>query len=225
MSGWTSANLYERFLDYLGRGNGGVMDADELWTATRVYRQLADAQEAVYTDLAPVVPQVLVGPPVLLTTADGGTTYTFGAGVYPIGHVEVYAQESGGRELLASTYGTPSGDFVIEGGSIRAPGNRTRTYSNGPWARFVAYPARLTAAQEPSLQPAPARELILYRALADAANVSAGQTDPAPWEQRYAEARRRWVVQWQTQFRSAGNQAFVANGGPWWLGLDAMNGA
>lgn len=222
---WTSADLYDRFLTYLGRGNGGVMDADELWTATRVYRQLADAQEAVYTDLAPMVPQVLVGAPVLLTSADGGVTYTFGTGVYPIGHVEVYAQESGGRELLASTFGTPSGDFVIEGALIRAPGNRTRTYSSGPWARFVQFPPRIASNQEPTLQPPAARELILYRALADAANVSAGQTDPAPWLEKYGEARKRWVMTWQSQYRSAGNQAFVANGGPWWLGLDAMNGA
>lgn len=231
---WTSADLYDRFLLYLGRGNGGVMDADELWTATRVYRQLADAQEAVYADLSPIAPYAFVSVPIKLYTLDGGKTYRFPPSTsaiatqlttYPLGHVEVYAQESGGRELLASTYGTPSGDFVFEQGIIRAPGNRTRTYSNGPWARFVQMPGRLAADQEPTLQPPAARELILYKALADAANVSAGQTDPGPWEAKYAEARRRWTVVWQTQYRSAGNQAFVANGGPWWLGLDAMNGA
>lgn len=225
MSGWTSADLYDRFLTYLGRGNGGVMDADELWTSARSYRQLADAQEAVFNDLAPVAPHAFVGAPTLLTTADGGRTYTFGSGVYPFGHVEVYAQESGGRELLASTYGTLGGDFVIEGGTIRAPGNRTRTYSSGPYARFTKFPARLSSTQEPELQPPPARELILWRALADAANVSQGQTDDTPWRERYSDARSRWVRSWQTQFRSQGNQAFVIPGGPWWLAIDAMNGA
>lgn len=232
---WTSADLYDRFLLYLGRGNGGVMDADELWTATRVYRQLADAQEAVYTDLAPVAPQAFMSPPIKLYTTDGGRTYKFPpttSGIatqqvtYPIGHVEVYAQESGGRELLAATFGNPGGDFVIEQGVIRAPGNRVRSYSEGPYARFVQLPlARIDSTTEPTLNPAAARELILFRALMDAANVAAGQMDNGPWIERYRDARDRWVRTWQTQYRSAGNQAFVANGGPWWLGIDAMNGA
>jgi hypothetical protein len=223
MSGWTSADLLERFQLYLGRGNGGVMDADELWTDARAYLWLADAQEAVYADLAPRAPHAFVSAPTLLTSTDGGVTYSFGS-AYPFAHVEVYAQESGGRTLLASTYGTIGGDFVIEGATLRSPGNRTRTYSSGPWARFTAFPARLSASQEPSMQPPPARELILWKALENATEVSTGAMDPTPWQEKYAAALRRWLTVWQTQYQSAGNAAFMASGGPWWLGLDAMNG-
>jgi len=208
---------------YMGRGNGGVMDADELWTDTRAYLWLADAQEAVFADLAPMAPHAFVGVPTLLTSSDGGVTYTFGSS-YPFAHVEVYAQESGGRALLASNYGTVGGDFVIEGNTIRAPGNRTRTYSTGPYARFTTFPTRMSASQDPSISPEPARELILWKALENATEVSSGAMDATVWSAKYADAKRRWIVVWQTQYQSAGNAAFMANGGPWWLGLGAMNG-
>ena len=229
-SGWTSADLADRFRTYLGRGNGGVMQADELWTDTRVYSWLADAQEAVYADLAPIVPSAFVGAPVQLTTSDGGVTYTFGTDVYPFGHVEVYARESGGRELFATSYGTTGGDFVIEGGTIRTPGNRTRTYASGPWARFAAFPARLSSTVEPSLNPPQARELILWKALELAAEVSNGAMDPTPWRLKYegekgnGGARMRWLQVWQTQYASKRTTALPGAAGHWWLGLDALDG-
>ena len=223
MSGWTSAELRERFLTYLGRGVGGVMDADELWTDARVYLWLSDAQEQVFADMAPIAPHAFVGAPVQLTTTDGGQTYTFGSTVYPFGHVEVYAQETGGRLLYATTYGNSAGDFVIEGATIRTPGNRTRSYQTGPWARFTQFPARLSSTVQPTLTPPPARELVLWKALEMAAEVSNGSMDPTPWAQKFAEARRRWTVVWQTQYQNAGQQALTLPNGPWWLNLDSFN--
>lgn len=219
---WTSSGLRDRFLTYLGRGVGGVMDADELWTDARVYQWLADAQETVFSDLAPLAPHAFVGAPVQLTSPDGGQTYTFGS-AYPFGHVEVYAQETGGRMLYATTYGNSGGDFVIEGATIRTPGNRTRTYQTGPWARFTSFPTRLSSTVEPTIQPLPARELILWKALETAAEVSNGSMDPTPWATKYAEAKRRWTILWQTQYQSAGQQALTMPNGPWWLNLDAFN--
>jgi hypothetical protein len=225
MAGWESADLYDKFLLYLGRGNGGTMDADELWTSTRVYSFLADAQETVYSDCAPIAPAAFVSAPVQLTTSDGGVTYTFPNGAYPFGGVEIYAQESGGRTLYATSYNVWGGDFVIEGATIRTPGNRTRTYASGPWARYAGMPSRISAAVEPSLQPEQARELILFRALADAADVSNGMMDNAPWVSRYMNARQRWLTLWQTQYRHQGTSSRGIPSQPWWLGLDAMNGA
>lgn len=234
MSGWTSAELYDRFLLYLGRGNGGVMAADELWTSDRVYTWLADAQESVFAELAPIVPGAFVGVPTQLSTADGGVTYTYGTDVYPFGHVEVFAVESGGRELFATSYRNTGGDFVIEGSTIRTPGNRTRTYATGPWARYTAFPARLSASVQPAINPPQARELILWKALWNAADVSAGAMDPEPWrtkyegterENRQGGARMRWLQVWQTQYASKRNAALPSLVGDWWLALDAMNGA
>jgi len=225
MAGWDSADLYDRFLLYLGRGNGGVMDADELWTSARSYRALADAQEVVYSDVAPICPQAFVQAPVQLVTTDGGVTYTYPGSAYPIAHTEVYAQETGGRQLYATSYGTWGGDFVIEGATIRTPGNRVRTYSSGPYARYAALPSRISSTVEPTLQPEPARELILFRALADAADVSAGMMDNSPWISRYVEARKRWITVWQTQYRHQGTPSRGVASSPWWLGLDALNGS
>lgn len=226
MAAWDSADLFDRFCLYAGRGSGGTMAADELWTAPRIYAVLADAQEAVYTDLAAIVPQALASPPVQLTSPDGGVTYTFGSAV-PLSHIEVYAQELGGRELVAADYSDGAADFVIEaGGVIRAPGNRVRTYASGPWARGVLLPERISATVQPSLQPAAARELILFRALERAADVPGGGIDPQPWREQYANARQRWIQTWSRQYRTHGMQrrGGLTLYGPWWLRLDAMNG-
>lgn len=226
--GWDSADLLDRFLTYAGRGNGGVMAADELWTTTRAYTWLADAQEAVYTDLSPIVPHAFVNAPVLLTTTDGGVTYTYPTGTFPgsfaFGHVEVYGQENAGWTLLASTYNTAGADFVIEATQIRSPGNRPRTFASGPWARGTGFPARLSASVEPALVPDAARELILFRALAALADVSAGGMDASRWEQRYADARNRWVTTWSTQYSAQGGQGSNTITGAWYLAMSAMNG-
>lgn len=217
MAAWDSADLLERWKLWAGRGTGGVMDADELWTDARVYMVLADAQEQVFADMAPVAPHAFVSPPVQLTTSDGGVTYTFGS-AYPFAHVEVYAQETGGRELYATDYGDGSGDFVIEGNIIRSPGNRVRSYTVGPYARYTSFPARISASQAPSLDPEPARELILWKALEIGADVSQGAMDPTPWRARYEDARRRWTIVWQTQYRPGTPR------GAWWLRLADWNG-
>jgi hypothetical protein len=220
-NGWDSADLLDRFQLSLGRGTGGNMEADELWTDARAYRVLADAQEAVYTDLAPRVPGAFMSAPAQLTSSDGGVTYTFAS--YPFGHVEVYAQELGGRVLTASTYDDPTGDFVIQGQTIRTPGNRARTYASGPWARYVSMPVRISASEEPSVQPESARELILWKALDMATDVAMGAMDPTPWRERYADARMRWLITWQTQYATQ-TQPGRGRGPSWWLAMDAWNG-
>jgi hypothetical protein len=125
--------------------------------------------------------------------------------------------------LYATTYGNAGGDFVFEGALIRTPGNRARSFVTGPWARYAAFPERITASVQPSLQPPAARELILFKALELATEVSGGAMDPLPWATKYAQARTRWVTLWQTQYQSAGMAALTSPSGPWWLGLDALS--
>lgn len=220
--GWTSADLSRRLLGYLGRGNGGVMAYDELWTEDRTFDVLADAQETVYTELMPYVPNVFVSEPTRLTTSDGGITYDFAS--YPFGHVEIYAQDSGARELHAASYGTfgCADVFVFEGDRIRMVGNQPRTFSAGPYARYSGYPLRLTADQEPMLDPPPARELILWKALELAALVNGAQYDEKPFTQKYEQAKARWLLNWKTQ-KSARQHGNRTAEGRWWLTLSRYN--
>ena len=222
MAGWDSADLHDRMLLYLGRGHAGTFATDELWTSARLYLILSDAYEQVVTEIAPSFPEQVMGAPVLLTSADGGRTFTFPNGDYPFGHVEVYAKENGGRELYVSTYGDPGGDFVVEGSTIRSIGNRQRTYANGPYARYVAIPARLSASVQPVLAPDAARELILWRALVMAAEVSNGELDPLPWVQKYGDAKERWFGVWATQYATRGQAARGTSAQPWWYGIDGL---
>ncbi len=226
MATWNNAGLLERFFMYLGRGNGGTFGPDELWTEARALSWLADAQEQVYTVLASRgAAHALVNAPVQLTTADGGVTYTFPDGAYPFGMVELYAQESNGRPLVVSLFNDTQRDgFVIEGDRIRMAGGRAQTFANGPYARYVGMAPRISATQEVLLKPDSARELILYRALVLAAEVSNGELDPAPWERKYADAETRWLTTFATQYAMQTQSAIDNTGRAWWQDIPALNG-
>lgn len=213
---WGSEGLKQRFLMYLGRGNGGTFAPDELWMEDRIWAWLSDAQESVYTTLAAMAPDAIVSPPVQMVTNDGGITYSLPNGAYPMGHAEVYGRQDG-YELYASSYtGWSNSGFVIEGGTIRMPRNRARVFSRGLWMRGAIFPARISASVEPSLMPEAARELILFRAVANAMDVSAGEMDPTPFEQRYSVALNRWLTVWATQYNTIGSVGLEPDDSLFW---------
>lgn len=202
-------------------------------TTADIYQLLTEAQEEVYTDLAQHAPHALMGAPTLLTSTDGGVTYTFGTDgdgdpVSPLA-VEVYAQVDG-RTLYACTYGNAVGDFVIEGTRIRGPGNRSRIYSVGPFARFITPPGPISASAPPTLSPKRLRKLLVLKALIKYANID-GRRDPRPYEEEYDDV---WLGRVQPggwrgggerdalklQFETGMNPAIEGLGPQvWWLGL------
>lgn len=221
MAGWDTVDLFAKFKLYLGRGNGGVMVADELFTDQRMYELLADAQEQVYGDLAPRVPWVFVSIPTLMETFDGGVTYEIPKWMF--GHAEIYATEKGGRQLYATNYGdyaNPDG-FVFEGFRIRMPGNQPRQFAAGPWARYVGHPGRISATRQPDMYPDQARELILWKALELGAGISQAMMDPAPWAAKYKEARIRWLELFKTAY-SAPQGAEDRRAWSWQLSLSQL---
>ena len=133
--------------------------------------------------------------PALMTSADSGATYAVGtdaegATIYPFGHAEVYAQAANGQEMYGSNYASYDGDFVFEGGKIRVPAGNTRTFTSGPYIRYVALPPQtLSASVSSVLQPKQLRILTVYRALVLWANTG-GHRDPRPFEEMY---RTAWV--------------------------------
>jgi hypothetical protein len=159
MATWDSPDLLSR-VKLLAK----LPSTDTSMTDANWYSFLTEAQSLWYSNFVSQAPWWLMGAPTLLTSADSGVTYTFGAGVYPLA-VELY-ETLDGRLMKPCSYADRSGDYVWEGDNIRFPGNDAKTFSDGPYARWVAPPGAIAAATEPTLQPAHARILLVYRAVA-----------------------------------------------------------
>lgn len=199
-----------------------------------VYGYLTEAQDQVITEISSHAPRALMGAPKAMITDDSGQTWSFGADtdgrpIFPMGHAEVYAAV-GGQEMYASTYGDQDGDIVFEGDHVRIPGARSKAWSSGPWARFVAPSTYLDTGTNPIIKPANAGLLILYRALVLWAN-SGGLKDPSPYEANY---QRAWagnsttgevgfLGMYKLQYR---RQLTAGQGGiNWWRAWIASGGA
>jgi hypothetical protein len=101
-------------------------------------------------------PELNYGAPELMVTADAGKTYTVAS--YPLGHMEIRSARDGYLMRPGPEWDENS-DYTPEGQTIRIPGNRTRTFSAGPYARYVPVPTTLDGSTAPVLKPAFARLL------------------------------------------------------------------
>jgi len=164
---------------------------DESW-----YRLLTEAQDALLPEIASYAPSALNQQYATLNSVDGGRSFNFGLDVYgepliPFGHVEVWARQ-GGRTLYAANYGDRDGDFVIEGASIRMPGDVQGRFADGPYARWTGVPPAITATAQPIIQPRPMRILLVYYAVM-LWSQRGGKRDPGPWREAFA---REWQGRW-----------------------------
>lgn len=213
MATWDSADLLSRVRTYIHRPA-----TDELATDTLLYSLLTEAQGEVLGMLAGLCPQSQMGAPVLLTSSDGGVTYTFGTddnghAIVPLA-CEVYASVDG-RELTASSW-EALGDFVIEGDRIRMPRNEPQTFDSGPYARFVRADQPISASSEPALKPAPARVMLVYLACTKFAAIG-GLRDPDPWQELFDRSFKTWLTALRTQFQDATRPATEGVAYPaWW---------
>lgn len=157
-TGWQSADLLTRFNEYAGRPA-----ADDITDITK-YRVLADAQDEVVQRITGIVKTATsVTAPTLMTTADGGLTYTFGVDgngypLYPL-NARIFPALS----AVPDYPWTPGLDYLDEGTVVRMP-NTT------PWAGplywyGVTPPQEISASVQPILQPPPARILIVIQAV------------------------------------------------------------
>lgn len=157
-SGWQSADLLTRFNAYAGRPV-----TDDITDATK-YLVLADAQDQVVQQITGIVKTAMtVTAPTLMTTADGGLTYTFGTdgngyALYPLA-ARIYPSLS----AVPDYPWTPGLDYLDEGATVRMP-------NNTPWAGplywyGVSGPQQLSASVQPVLQPPPARILIVIQSV------------------------------------------------------------
>jgi len=169
----TSAELLAGFKTFAQRPA-----TDESLSDAQIYVLLSKGQEKCYEMFAAHFPEILYGAPTKMVTADSGATYTFASSVFPYGSVEIRSSRKGA--LLVPTTDWGAGDYVWEGSKIRMPNNTTRTFSDGPYARYITAPTEISATIEPVLVPAMARALVMYYALYLWAEFGGGtnQTDP-----------------------------------------------
>lgn len=143
-----------------------VSATDDVW-----YAFFTEAQSRVYTLIATHCPDALYGAPVLMTSADSGATYTFGTdsglptnytNIFPLGQVEIRSGRAGTVLLPGTDWDDDSDHYVPEGEKIRWPNGKTRTFSDGPYARFIQPPGVIDASTGvPTLEPVFARVLIV----------------------------------------------------------------
>lgn len=181
MAQWDSAYLLAACKALAQRPAVDATMPDASW-----YLLLELAQSHWTNVLSAQVPWVLMGPPTNLSTADGGVTYTFPGGIQPLA-VEVYDATGPARLLRPGAYFDSSADYVWEGSVIRFPQNLGNVAGFNMVARWVSPPGTLNASTQPTLQPPHARQLLIYRAVAQWAS-QGGMRDAKPYyelEQKY----------------------------------------
>lgn len=224
---WTSADLLARCKMYARRPVIDEAFGDDQW-----YMLLTEANAELIQQIATIAPEVLypIAGPVLLTSADGGYSYTFGVDpdgnqITPIGRYEI-RQYPTGRLWVAGAEWDQSADYVDEGWRIRFPGQIARSWGNGPWARFVAPGGTVNATTQPAIEPPHINMVLVYKACAKWARIG-GTRDPGPYEE--LEQKALWgdptrgqhgiITELQTRGMTQGAEAIPAAHGRWWTGL------
>ena len=154
------------------------------------YALLTEAQTHWTLELATHVPDMAELYTIeKLATADAGLTYTFAA--EPLGHYEL-RESPNGRLLVPGAEWDPASDFIPDGQRIRFPGQTTKQFANGPWARYVKASGVIDASTPPTLKPAHARVVLPYHAAGLWAS-RGGHRDPRPY----------WVLERKAAFGDA----------------------
>lgn len=135
-----------------------------------------------------------------------------------------------GGILKAGVFTSSSADYVLEAGQIRVPRGRTISFSDGaPYVRMIPPAGVINASYDSTIYPKRARMLLVYTALAKAANRHGVLGDPSRFEDMSDEV---WYgspqvgkIGLQAQLRAAdhhGGLVGVMDDGPskWYLGLE-----
>jgi hypothetical protein len=208
--------------------------SDALLRPELIWEALSQAQEHWFTIIANHVPQILYGPSVQLTTADGGLTYTFGVDVdgdpiMPVGEVEI-REGVRGRVLRPATQWNSGATFVMEGNKIRWPDGRSRIPAGGFWARFASPPLQGIDADTQPVLPKIVRKLLPLRALEELAG-GVLRRDPQPYAERQAKiwsgdgdlGQQGLLTQLKQQFYGQGTEG-ISGGGRWQDSIDTGEG-
>lgn len=178
------------------------MDASDLLVRVKLYaarpatdESMSDGQWfAILTEserewvgiMAAQFPNIMMGPPEKMSSPDSGKTYYVSGSATPLA-IQVF-DGLNGNLILPGTNWDDSSRYLWEGDHIRWPRDASRTFGDGPYARYVRQPAAaLSAAATMTLKPDYARILLVYRTLAKWASIG-DLRDPTVWERKEREA-------------------------------------
>lgn len=226
MALYDAADLVSRTKTLLNRPQ-----ADEAFTNTTtddvLYQCVSEAIRRVNELLAWHVPEVAYNAPTQLTTSDNGLTYGFGVDadgnpIIPLGQIELRGDGPTGLPILpGNDWDDTTLVYLLDTDDstgypvVRWPGQRTRTFANGLWARYVQPPRQVTSSSSPvTLKPFQARAVVPYAACIDAATIL--EMDSSGFERRFNERWYELLAVLKTQKHGAGLQAFGGGSGVWW---------
>ena len=172
MAAWDTADLLARCKRLRRRPetDEGTTDAD--W-----YAMLTEAEAHWKPIVAVHGPDAMWSEPVLMTSSDGGYTYDLpGSEEDPLALLVL--KSATGDMLKPGPYWDPNSDYVDEGGTIRMTRGRAVTFSDGPYARYIAGPGTIDAATDSTIFPKRARVMLVYHACEIDAS-RGGMDDPA----------------------------------------------
>lgn len=191
-----------------------IPDVTEYPASADLYDFLRDGENRVKHDLGAVVPEILYNAPTLLTSADGGYTYPFGTdggsnAVAPIGLVRVYPSKAHipFEPLVANV------EYVFEGTRIRMTQNVPVTYSDGPYAQWIAPTLAIDGSSNAFTLPVQLRMAAIHDACVRYAR-SGNIQDASQYEANYQEEIQRQIATAQLN-RVGGKIAYPRPLVPW----------
>ena len=201
------------------------LQVDRDLTDAKAYLFLTQAQRLLTYDLVTHLPELMKGAPEKMTTTDNGLTYSTSKD--PLGHIEVYENLRSEIPLVEGPLWSPNADFSREGPrKIRMQGNVVRTFTDGPYARYVKKPGVIDDVQQPTLEPADVRMVLPWKAAALWA-MSGNGYDPAPyvrmveimlWGDPESPGSVGIIPAYKTQYASSGADGQAV--GLWWRSAD-----
>lgn len=181
MADWDAADLLARCKRYAKRPS-----VDEAFDDPDWYALLTEAEEHWKPILALHLPGPMYNEPTQLTAAADEKTYTFPGETEPPLAIEIYTSTNA-NPLNPGAYHDPNADYVWEGTKIRMVRGRARTFSDGPYGRWISAPGVIDANTDSTIQPKRYRGLLVFDALERWAAIG-GYMDPAYWQQRLQKA-------------------------------------
>lgn len=184
-TGWQSSDLLTRFNEWAGRPTTG----DSITDAQK-YRRLSDGQDAVIAEMANVAGSKsgLFGTPTLMTSTDGGYTYTFGTDGNGYANYPLAGRIYPTLSAIPDYPWTPGRDYLDEGTQIRSLNNAP--FPLAPYFYGITQPAQLSATTQSVIQPPQARLLIVIQAVRSFAEEQAKNPELV------AAMNLKWQMEW-----------------------------